>query len=107
MDRRQTLDKAAAAVLGDRDVSYGKPEDNFGVIAEFWTSYLRRRGLLVGFDDVRPADVGNLLGLMKYGRLAGNLSHADSYVDIAGYAACSAECETADDSVALEGQGTD
>ena len=43
MTRKECLDKAAECVLQGRDVTYGGPEDSFGVIANFWSVYLGRK----------------------------------------------------------------
>lgn len=88
MNRKQVLDAAAACVLQDRAASYGVLEDNFATIADLWSVYWQRRGL-VNFEAV---DVAVMMGLLKVARLAGNPKHADSWVDLAGYAACGAEC---------------
>ena len=41
MERKEILEQAIKAVCTDRDGQYGSPENNFKVIAEFWTDYLR------------------------------------------------------------------
>jgi hypothetical protein len=89
MNRRETLDAAAKCVLGDRDKSYGGPESSFCLIAEFWNAYLV--GAAGGKPQIKPADVAAMLALLKIARLSANPSHVDSWVDLAGYAACGAE----------------
>ena len=84
MTRKECLDKAAGCVLTDRNNEYGKPEDCFGVIANFWSVYLGRK--------VYPADVAMMMSLLKIARIKANRGYADGYVDLAGYAACGAEC---------------
>lgn len=88
--RATVLDAAGKAVNGTRDVAYGQPEDNFKRIARLINAHLKNR-----FDDSAPeineVDVAVILMLVKQGRLGGNQSHLDSYIDIAGYAACGAE----------------
>ena len=84
MTRKECLDKAAGCVLQDRNSSYGGPEDNFGRIANFWTDYLG-----VKLEDV---DVAMMMALLKIARIKGNKGYADGYIDLAGYAACGAEC---------------
>jgi hypothetical protein len=86
--RQQVLEAATEAVCGSRDVAYGKPENNFRRIASLWTAWIESRG---GVDQFTQADVAVMLALVKLGRLAGNLSHQDSWIDLAGYAACGAE----------------
>lgn len=88
MNRKECLDGAAAAVLQDRNVSYGPPEDTFERIAKIWSAVLD--------CDVTAAQVCLCLAGLKMARLAYNPSHADSWVDMAGYAACGAEIGTKD-----------
>lgn len=84
MTRKECLDKAAGCVLQDRANEYGGVEDNFGRIANFWSVYLGRK--------VYPADVAAMMALLKIARARSNPGHDDSWVDLAGYAACGAEC---------------
>ena len=78
--RTELLQAAAMIVEGDRDVAYGAPEDSFGTIAELWSTYLRQ--------EVLPQDVAAMMTLLKVARIRVNPAHRDSWVDIAGYAAC-------------------
>ena len=84
MTRKELLDAAAGCVLQDRASQYGGVEDNFGRIAELWTKYL---GV-----QLAPHDVAAMMVLLKIARLRANPHHDDSWVDLAGYAACGAEC---------------
>ena len=83
MIRTDILNMAEKMVNGDRDKAYGKPEDNFAVIADLWTAY---KDTL--FTRV---DVAMMMALLKIARIRSNPDIADSYVDLAGYAACAAE----------------
>lgn len=83
MTRKETLDRAAACVLQDRETQYGAPEDTFGRIAQMWSAYLAH--------SVHPHDVAVMMALLKVARIAGGQAHDDNYVDLAGYAACAAE----------------
>lgn len=83
MNRKETLDKAAACVLKDRQSQHGKPEDTFGLIARLWSAYL---GV-----TIEPHTVAIMMGLLKVARLRQNPNNDDSYTDLAGYAACAAE----------------
>lgn len=87
MTRKECLDAAGKAVLTDRAREYGHPEDCFGLIAALWSRYTER--------DISSADVAVMMILLKIARIEGNPRHADSWVDIAGYAACGAECAAA------------
>ena len=84
MTRKECLEQAAGCVLKDRNNEYGGPEDSFGVIANFWSVYLGRK--------VYPADVAMMMGLLKIARIKANKGYDDGYIDLAGYAACGAEC---------------
>lgn len=84
-EREKLLDEAKAIVCGDRDQQYGKPEDSFCVIAKLWSDYIMR------YLDER--DVAMMMILLKVVREATGQSKRDNLVDIAGYAACAAECK--------------
>ena len=84
MTRKECLDAAAGCVLKNRNSEYGEPEDSFGVIANFWSVYLGRK--------VYPHDVAMMMSLLKIARIKANRGYADGYIDLAGYAACGAEC---------------
>jgi hypothetical protein len=83
MTRKETLTLAEKAVCGDRQQSYGSPEDNFKMIANLW-------GLYTGHSfDAR--DVAVMMILLKIARISTGTNKNDNWVDIAGYAACGAE----------------
>lgn len=81
--RSDVLNTAERLVNGDRDQAHGQPAVTFQRIADLWSA-------LLGIT-VTPAQVAQMMVLMKIGRLAANPQHADSWIDIAGYAACGAE----------------
>lgn len=83
MTRKECLDAAAGCVLQDRASQYGGVEDNFARIAKLWSVYTGT--VLDGID------VAMMMALLKVARIRSNKTHADSFVDIAGYAACGAE----------------
>lgn len=95
MNRQEILERAIACVTKDRNATHGEPEDNFRSIADYWTSYLQAAGLLVADTKVGSGDVAAMMILMKISRLATSPSHADHWIDIAGYSACGAECSHA------------
>lgn len=82
MNRLDTLKAAADCVCGSREEDYGSPEDNFAVIAALWTAYTGA--------DITPKDVAMMMALLKIARARAG-SKPDTYVDLAGYAACGAE----------------
>ena len=81
--RKRVLSEAERCVCGQREQDYGTPEDNFGRIAEFWTTYMG-----VEFGTV---DVAIMMALLKIARISENLQHMDSWVDGCGYLACGGE----------------
>ena len=82
-NREAVLAAALAAVNGERNQSYDEPEDNFGRTAQLWSAYLT--------VEVTAIDVAVLMVLLKVARLMHTPGHVDSWVDIAGYAACGAD----------------
>ena len=83
MTREELLKKAAETVCGSREQAHGNPHGTFERIAKAWSAYL---GV-----ELTAADVAVMMILFKTARLKGNPKHEDSWVDIAGYAACGAE----------------
>ena len=82
MTRRECLETAEHMVNGDREHDYGTPEDNFKTIAGLWSGYLGK--------EISSLDVAMLMALMKIARIKAG-TKPDSFVDLAGYAACGAE----------------
>lgn len=98
MTREEILEAAKKIVCTDREAAYGKPEDNFGLIAEFWGAYMRAAaGSIEDWDMLSAEDVAAMMILLKLARIATGKGKgkADNWIDIAGYAACGAECEAA------------
>lgn len=82
--RRQLLEQAIRAVDGDRDQEYGGPESSFSLIASVWSA-LRSQ-------QYTASDVAMMLAALKLVRLQSTGGeHEDSWVDLAGYAACGYE----------------
>ncbi|MCK9361748.1 DUF6378 domain-containing protein [Patescibacteria group bacterium] len=85
---------AAKLAVGDRGLNYGRPEDNFARIAAHWNAFLANRGIVIpGGGLVSASDVAIMCALLKIARLENDPGHHDSWVDLAGYAACGAEIE--------------
>ena len=85
------LDLAKQATA-DRGLNYGKQEDNFKRIADLWTAHLTNRvQSTAGPHFITPTDVAIMCALLKVARLENEPGHLDSWVDLAGYAACGAE----------------
>lgn len=89
--RESILDRARECVCGERDKSYGGPEDSFRTIALLWENYLNARPSDVSPGEIGAEDVAAMMALLKIARLASNSGHMDSWVDLAGYASCGGE----------------
>lgn len=83
MKRENVLNKAKECVCGQRELDYGKPENNFGMIAKLWSEYIG--------TEITAVDVAVMMILLKTARIKNGGGSGDSFVDIAGYAACAAE----------------
>ena len=83
MTREELLDTAKQMVCGHREQEYGTPEDNFNRIASYWSTY---KG-----TEFTAADVAVMMALLKVARIQSGNATTDSFVDLAGYAACGAE----------------
>lgn len=91
MTREEILTIAKEIICRDRNEQYGEPEDNFSIIAEYWSAYLN--GKYRTGTPISSEDVANMMSLFKLGRITTSKNHkVDNYVDLAGYAACAAEC---------------
>lgn len=86
MTRVNFLDAAHRAVVKDRAATHGNPDKSFAQLAAIW-------GVRLGVD-ITPAQVAILLVDLKTVRAWTNPGHADSWVDIAGYAALGGELAT-------------
>ena len=82
MDGNEILKKAQQAFTTGKK-SYGTPEIFFRNVAKRWSLKLGRK--------ITAADVVTCMIEFKLERLEFDPTHADSIVDIAGYAACLAE----------------
>jgi hypothetical protein len=94
--KRDILEEAIA-VVGGRGKSYGRPEDNFGRIARLWNAHIENRyrdpenDFATCLPQLDAQDVSMMMALMKIARLENDPDHHDSWVDVAGYAACGGE----------------
>lgn len=85
MTREEILAAAKQCVCGGRETDYGTPEDNFGLIGQYWTVYTGHM--------ITVKDVAMMMALLKIARIQGNRATDDCFVDLAGYAACGGELE--------------
>lgn len=90
LEREKILADAKVCVCGERTEDYGSPEDSFGVIAKFWNIYLAGRNGGKS-PDITAMDVSMMMGLLKVARISTGTGTRDSFVDLAGYAACGGE----------------
>jgi hypothetical protein len=88
MKRAEILDEAKECVMVDRAADHGDLEDNFVLIARYWSNHLDAQ--------ITPADVGIMMTLLKIARMKGNPNHKDNYRDGAGYMACAYEVSNVD-----------
>jgi hypothetical protein len=84
------LDEAKALVTGDRNASYGPPNQDFQRTADMWTGLMQHR--LKDGERFRPQDVAWMMMLLKASR-AQHSEKKDNYIDAAGYAYCGWRCE--------------
>ena len=82
-ERARILREAEKNVCGQREQDYGNPESNLQLIADLWADYLG--------TSVSAKDVAMMMVLLKVARIKNGGGSGDSFVDIAGYAACGGE----------------
>lgn len=91
LSRKEILHLAETCVCGKREEDYGTPEDSLGLIAELWAKALKPC-VPEGTDVcILPETVALMMALLKVARLIKSPEHLDSWVDLAGYAACGGE----------------
>ena len=78
----KTLDDAVS-VLAQRNAAYGDPAHSLAVIAARWSLTLGRQ--------ITPAQVALCMIDLKLARLGHDPTHADSVIDVIGYAALISE----------------
>lgn len=97
MKRAEVLAEAEKCVCGVREQDYGTPEDNFNTIGLLWAVYLRAAHpelqKVLPINGITAKDVAVMMALLKVARIATG-SSPDSFVDLAGYAACAGEIAT-------------
>lgn len=86
--RAETLLVAESLVNGDRNAQYGDPNADFARTAALWNAYK-------GMDIITTHDVAVMMALLKISRISWNPKKLDSWIDLAGYAACGADCAEA------------
>lgn len=86
--RAAVLREAEDAVCGDRDKSYGPPYKGL----EQTAGMLNALGFRIGAMPIRAHHVAIIFAAIKLSRLMWSPNKRDSWVDLAGYAACGYEC---------------
>jgi hypothetical protein len=82
--RIAALREAARLTDGQRDRQYGSPQENFDRIAKIWTILFHR--------EFSTEDVAIAFAAVKLARFAADSGfQPDTWIDLAGYAACGYE----------------
>ena len=89
MTRKEVLEAAAEIVCKDREEKYGKPENNFELIAKMWSIWLD--------TEVTASDVAMMMAMLKIARIKTGKPKDDNYIDLIGYVACMAEIDVEKD----------
>ena len=84
------LYEAFKIINGERQDSYGKPEDSFKLIAEFWNVYIKRNFKTLKVE-LNALDIAHMMTLFKISRMLGQKSDRDNYIDAIGYLAIGAD----------------
>ena len=100
-ERGQVLLDAHKIINGDRQQSYGNPEDTHGIIADLWNGYLRALNKVQNANGesrmantpprLHDKDVALMMVLFKIGRELNGAGCKDNMVDAAGYIALAAD----------------
>lgn len=99
-ERGQVLLDAHKIINGDRQQSYGNPEDTHGIIADLWNGYVnsvckawnqRTCGREAFVPPLQGKDVALMMVLFKIGRELNGAGSADNLIDAAGYIALAAD----------------
>jgi hypothetical protein len=83
--RGRTLITALEIINGERQDSYGNPEDSFKLIGEYWTSYINAAIGLPEGCKLQAREVAEMMVLFKIARMTGQKTTPDNYADAAGY----------------------
>lgn len=81
--REYLLDEAKAIVMKSRAQQYAPPDRDFSNIAIIWSVLFE--------TDITAEQVAQAMIVLKLCRLKHTPEHEDSWIDIAGYAACGFE----------------
>jgi hypothetical protein len=91
--RASALNEARDLITGDRNNQYGPPTQDFDRTAKLLNAMGYARVDAEGVvQDILPSDVALIIAQVKVSRLMHSRRKRDSWVDLAGYAACGFEC---------------
>jgi hypothetical protein len=88
------LEEAARITSGDRNATYGPPNQDFKRTADMWTGLFRDK--LKDGEKFEPQDIAMAMILLKCSRQS-HQKKRDNWVDIAGYAYCGNRCDEESD----------
>jgi hypothetical protein len=88
LPRSCVLRDAEAAINGDRNNQYGPPTQDFQRTADVLSAF----GFRVHGSPLSSHHVAIIMCALKLSRLMWSPGNRDSWVDLAGYAACGYEC---------------
>lgn len=97
--REEVLDQAKSLVVGDRNAQYGEPYDDFLKVADALNAYGYSGP---GGRKIMPRDIPFFQVLVKLSRIVQSPTKMDSWIDLAGYAACGAEVADVEDIKAVQ-----
>lgn len=84
-----SLSQADKTISGERQDTYGSPENSFEIIAEYWTTYLKNKK--DSSSRLNAHDVTVMMTLFKLARISGQKWHRDNVIDAQGYLAILAD----------------
>jgi hypothetical protein len=89
MNREDILKEAEELINGDRAKDYGSASANFCRIKQGWNVIIQ--SALQTHGEVNEGHVAMMMAWVKMSRLCETISHEDSWVDLAAYAALGGE----------------
>jgi hypothetical protein len=89
MNRKELLREAERLIYGQKNQEHGDPDVMMARVAALWSAY---KGV-----SFTPHDVAAMMILLKVSRIKNSPDLEDSWIDIAGYAACGAEVAPSED----------
>lgn len=91
--RASALNEARDLITGDRNNQYGPPTQDFQRTADLLNALgYRRMDVQRGATKILASDVAIIIAQVKVSRIMHSRGKRDSWVDLAGYAACGYEC---------------